>query len=187
MKIEMANIRMAEAADAREIADLSRRTFYDTFSPYNSKENMDKFMKEQFNEEKLLAECRDPANSFLLAYLNDKLVGYVKLRPSDESSDHPGPDSIEIVRIYAAQEVIGQGIGKMLMEAAHPIRRRKKITQPSGLAFGIKMNGPLLFIKNGALRNTAVMFLCSVMMLKQISCYTKNYDSHIDQRHSLPE
>lgn len=42
-------IRMAKAGDAAKIADLSRKTFQDTFSRYNTKENMEKFMYEQFS------------------------------------------------------------------------------------------------------------------------------------------
>lgn len=71
-------------------------------------------------------ECNDPENTFLLACLNDKLVGYVKLRRSDESSDRPGPDAVEIVRIYAVQELIGQGIGKLLMKSAMEFAMERK-------------------------------------------------------------
>ena len=34
--------------DAATIADLSRRTFYDTFAPHNTPENMDMFLNTQF-------------------------------------------------------------------------------------------------------------------------------------------
>ena len=44
----MLNIRFATKEDASLIADLSRKTFYDTFAHQNTKENMDKFMNEQF-------------------------------------------------------------------------------------------------------------------------------------------
>ena len=49
----MLTIRFATNKDAELIADMSRQTFFETFAPLNLKENMDKFMNEQFNKEKI--------------------------------------------------------------------------------------------------------------------------------------
>ncbi len=43
-------LRMATVADAPEIADLSRETFYETFAVYNTVENMEKFYEWSFFE-----------------------------------------------------------------------------------------------------------------------------------------
>ena len=73
-------IRYATPDDAELIADLSRKTFYETFGHVNTKENMEKFMNDQFNREKLVKEVTEPGNTFLLAFDNDIPVGYVRMR-----------------------------------------------------------------------------------------------------------
>ena len=119
-------VRLAEAWEGPMIAELSRRTFYDSFAEYNTPENMDKFMKEQFSLDRLAAEIHDLRNIFALAYISDKLAGYVKLRSSEDSKEMPGPGSIEIARIYAVQESIGKGVGRSLMETSIRIARERK-------------------------------------------------------------
>ena len=44
----------AAKKDAELIADISRQTFYDTFAEHNTKEDMDKFMSEQFTRGRLM-------------------------------------------------------------------------------------------------------------------------------------
>jgi predicted N-acetyltransferase YhbS len=76
-------IRLATIADAELIADLSRQTFYDSFASQNTKEDMDKFMNEQFNKEALMKEVGAEGNVFLLAYKNSEVVGYVRMREGE--------------------------------------------------------------------------------------------------------
>jgi diamine N-acetyltransferase len=112
----MINIRIATAEDADLIADLSRTTFYDSFARFNTKENMELFMNEQFTREKLLEEPGMPGNIFLLAFLDEELVAYARLR---ESANPPGLENvsvIELARIYAVKQVIGKGAGSALMK-----------------------------------------------------------------------
>jgi len=108
-------IRDATIADAALIADLSRQTFYDTFAAHNTKENMDKFMNEQFSRELLINEVGQPGNYFLLAYDDQKPVGYVRMRESQNPPELKNQRSIEIARIYAIKESIGKGVGKELL------------------------------------------------------------------------
>jgi diamine N-acetyltransferase len=108
-------IRVATKADAALIADISQRTFYDTFAKFNTKENMDKFMTDPFNKKALMAEVGEPGNIFLLAYLDDEAVGYVRMRESENPAELENIDAIEIARIYSEQKTIGKGVGKALM------------------------------------------------------------------------
>lgn len=119
-------IRIAGTADAGTIADLSRKTFYDSFAADNSKENMDHFLNLQFTRESLIAEVTAPGNIFLLAYLDDTLAGYARLQDNSQPTEMGGETAIEIVRIYSEQTAIGKGVGKALMEKALSIAREKK-------------------------------------------------------------
>ena len=122
-------IRIATKSDAVLIADISRITFEETFAAQNSKEDMDKFLKEQFTRDKLVLEAGAPENTYLLCYQKGKIAGYAKLResPNPQGLDHK--QALEIVRFYALAEWIGKGIGRHLMQASIDIamKRFKKI------------------------------------------------------------
>ncbi len=109
-------IRVAGTNDAELIAEMSRQTFYDTFAVYNSKENMDLFMNNSFSTEALMKEVREPGNIFLLAYDNEKPVGYARMRENNNPPQLGDLPAIEIARIYSLTASIGKGIGKMLMQ-----------------------------------------------------------------------
>jgi len=122
-------IRFATEDDAELIADLSRKTFYESFAQDNTKENMNKFMSEQFTKQKLIGEVLQPWHIFFLALMNDEPVGYVKLRDGAVPSDLINQSCIEIARIYSVQHAIGKGVGKRLMQTCHEIaiQKNKKI------------------------------------------------------------
>jgi len=110
------HIRFATINDAELIAETSRQAFFDTFSPFNTKENMDKFLDKQFTKESLIKEAGRGENIFLLAYIEDELAGYALMRESANPKELGNKSSIEIVRFYAIKNSIGKGIGKALME-----------------------------------------------------------------------
>ncbi|HVG11810.1 MAG TPA: GNAT family N-acetyltransferase [Flavisolibacter sp.] len=109
-------IRVATKDDAELIADLSRQTFYDTFHKDNSQEDMEKFLNEQFTRGKLLLEVGQPGMYFFLAYLGSEVAGYLKLRDTGKPDLLRNVRSLEIARLYAAQSMIGKGVGKALMQ-----------------------------------------------------------------------
>ncbi len=119
-------IRNATAADAENIAVLSRQTFYDTFAAFNTKEDMDKFMNESFSMKALMNEVNDDGNIFLVALMEGELVGYAKLVLSVNPPELGDSAAIEIGRIYAAQKTIGRGVGKALMQQCLLVAAEKR-------------------------------------------------------------
>jgi ribosomal protein S18 acetylase RimI-like enzyme len=118
-------IRLATEGDAELVADLSRQTFYESFATGNTKEDMDKFMNEQFTKEKLISEVQQPWHLFFLAYMEGEPVGYVKLRHGSAPLQLDARSCLEIARIYSVQSKIGKGVGKKLMQTCHEIARQK--------------------------------------------------------------
>ena len=122
----LVSIRYATVKDAGLIAELSRQTFYETFASQNTKENMDKFMNEQFSKETLSREVGAPDNIFFLAYDGKEPIGYVKMRESINPRELGNSSAIEIARIYATTHSIGKGVGKILMQRCIDIAVEKK-------------------------------------------------------------
>jgi ribosomal protein S18 acetylase RimI-like enzyme len=118
-------IRLAEKEDANLVANISRRTFYDSFAANNTREDMDHFLNTQFTIESLIVEVGAPGNIFLLAYLGDELAGYARMQELSAPPELAGVPAIEIVRIYSEQATIGKGIGKALMSRCLEIGREK--------------------------------------------------------------
>ncbi len=121
-------IRFATMEDAGKIADFSRQTFSETFTAFNSPENMEKFMREQFSRDLLIKEVGAPGNIFFMAFEGEEMVGYARLRENNNPPRLTGMKTLEIARIYAARHFIGKGIGEMLMQKCIDIAREKNIT-----------------------------------------------------------
>lgn len=119
-------IREATIEDAWIIADISHQTFYETFAPYNTKEDMNKFLNQQFTKGKLVLEVGSRENIFLLAYDNDNIAGYVKIRDQRAPLSLGDANALEIARLYAMTEMIGKGIGSKLMKACVDLAKGKK-------------------------------------------------------------
>lgn len=117
-------IREATVADARLIADISHQTFYETFAAHNSKENMDKFLGQQFTKGKLILEVGARGNIFLLAYNNNSVAGYVKLRDERVPLSMGNVTALEVARLYAMAGQIGKGVGSVLMQSGIDIAKQ---------------------------------------------------------------
>ncbi len=119
------SIRIATTDDAEIISVISRQTFYDSFAAQNTAEDVEKHMHEYYNVAKMREELADAGNVFLLAYYEDALVGYAKMREDAKEESKELEMPMEIERIYAVQNMIGKGIGKALMLRCMAIAKQK--------------------------------------------------------------
>ena len=110
------HIIQANIRDAEVLSQLSEQTFRDAYTIFNTPENMEKYVSQYLSLEPIKQQISDAANTFFLVLLNDKAIGYAKLRPSLFSEEIPYENAIEIERIYVQQEYQKQKIGEALME-----------------------------------------------------------------------
>jgi ribosomal protein S18 acetylase RimI-like enzyme len=118
-------IQRAEPGDALSLAELAETTFRGAFAKLNDRENFEKYVACSFTERRIRSEILDPAVTFFIAKLDDRWVGYAKLKqgvPPDCVRQTP---SIEISRLYCTQEYLGCGIGPALMQACINHARKK--------------------------------------------------------------
>jgi ribosomal protein S18 acetylase RimI-like enzyme len=122
----MITIRFATEKDAVLIAEMSRKTFLETFAHNNTKENMDKFMNETFSNEELMKEVAEAGTIFFLAYDEAEPVGYVRMRENTSPPGLKNTKAVEIARIYATANAIGKGVGRAMMQHCISIAKEKK-------------------------------------------------------------
>jgi len=110
--------RKATVEDLELLRTLGIKTFRDTFAPHNTKENMDRYLQEKFNNQVLQAELANLNSEFYFVFQGDVPAGYMKLNKGDAQSENILPNSTELERIYVTKEFQGRGVGKYLLEAA---------------------------------------------------------------------
>jgi GNAT superfamily N-acetyltransferase len=115
--MENVTIRRATAADAALLAELARRTFYDTFVLDNTPENMNAYLDSAYSPEIQGRELADSAILFLIAEIGGSAVGYAMLRKGKTPACIQGANPIELGRLYSTKDWIGRGIGAALMQA----------------------------------------------------------------------
>ncbi len=118
-----ATIRLATAADASALSELAARTFSDTFAEFNSREDMGRFLEDNFSPSKQAAEIADRGYTVLLAEVltadgRPELAGYAQMVRGPAPASVRGPVPIEIKRIYVAKQWHGQRVAQALMDAA---------------------------------------------------------------------
>jgi diamine N-acetyltransferase len=113
---EKITIRPASLKDAQLLAELSAKTFYETFASFNTEEDIKSYIGENFNTGQVTAELQESDTTYLLAQQDGSVVGYAKLRKRVQY-DLTKENTIEIERIYSSKEYLGKGVGKRLMEA----------------------------------------------------------------------
>lgn len=110
-------IRTATLSDSEILAEIARKSFYDAFAdhPKNAPGDMQSYMDGAFTVEAISAELSDKDSIFFVAEIENKIVGYAKLKQNSREEEISGENPIELVRLYSLNEFIGKGVGKSLM------------------------------------------------------------------------
>lgn len=125
--MENIEIKRISLRDISSLQKIGIQTFYETFSAGNSEENMSMYLEEGFSEEKLAAELSNVFSEFYLAFLNQKVIGYLKLNFGDSQTELKDSSSLEIERIYVLQECQGKKVGQKLYEKAMQVADEKNV------------------------------------------------------------
>ena len=119
-------LRKCTMDDFDVLRELSIRTYYETFAHLNTPEDMQAYLDEAFEINKLQNELNDLNSDFFFLYFNDTLAGYLKLNEAPSQSDINDADSLEIERIYVSSQFQGEGLGRYLMKQAIAIATDRK-------------------------------------------------------------
>lgn len=110
-------VRIATVADAAALARIGASTFYETFRPFNSEEDMQAYITKSYDETLILQNLKNEYIHYAIAEREGEVVGYIKLLLD---AGHPKLSGrcIELEKIYVAQNQLGSGAGKLLMQYA---------------------------------------------------------------------
>jgi len=109
----------------KQLQEIGRKTFYETFAGSNTEEDMQKYLDESFAETKLTAELTGPNSEFYFAILDNKVIGYLKLNFGQSQTELKDDKALEIERIYVPKEFHGKKVGQILYDKALQVARQK--------------------------------------------------------------
>lgn len=113
--------------DLENLQKISITTFKETFEEVNTEEDMQKYLNENLNEEKLKSELENLDSEFYFAENNDEILGYLKLNFGNAQTENQGNETLEIERIYVLKEFFSFKIGQILFEKSLEIAKEKSM------------------------------------------------------------
>lgn len=114
----MVTIRSARLEDIPAMREVAIESYIEKFAAHNTPENMEAFLQEAYNLGQLIKEFQEEGSILMLAFYEERVVGFVRLRKNSEVDHHLGTNHIELQRLYIHPKFQNMKIGKKLMEFA---------------------------------------------------------------------
>lgn len=118
-------IKKAELKDWPIVQKIALKTFSDTYRHLNKKEHFDDYIEKSFSDKQVKAELKNPNSEFYFFYLNEELIGYLKLNKLIAQTEMLDDSCLEIERLYLSKKHQGHGIGKSIIDYAIKIAKEK--------------------------------------------------------------
>jgi ribosomal protein S18 acetylase RimI-like enzyme len=114
----MIEVRPARQEELGMLRKVAIDTFIASFAEFNTAENMEAFLMEAYRPDTLEKEWREEGSICYLAWEENDLLGFVRLRRNDEVEDQLGKNTIELQRLYVHPVHQGKKIGSLMMKQA---------------------------------------------------------------------
>lgn len=118
-------IRKAIVNDAEALQNISTQTFRETFQEVNTKENMQTYVDEAFNLNKLKEEIKNDHSAFYFVTDALNIMGYLKINFGPAQTEKKDDNAVEIERIYVLKAYQGKQIGQLLFQQALQIAKER--------------------------------------------------------------
>lgn len=111
----------------KRIQQIGRTTFEETFSTFNTAENMLSYLENEFSTEKLTEELLEPNSEFYIVSENEKVIGYLKVNIGAAQTEFNAANSLEIQRIYVLKAYHCKKVGQLLYAQAEELAQKKQV------------------------------------------------------------
>jgi diamine N-acetyltransferase len=108
-------IEKPSAADIVELTKVAITTFRQSHGHSSPEEDLENYISQNFTEANFLAEIQNPLNDYHLLIVENKIVGYSKIR-LNHSIEGYDQNITKLERIYLLEEVHGSGLGKVFFD-----------------------------------------------------------------------
>ena len=120
-------IKKASSDAVYSLQQIGKQTFYETFSPMNSEENMKTYLENSFSAKKISLELNDPNSEIYFAHLDNDIIGYLKVNFGPSQTEIKDDKALEIERIYVLKAHQGKKIGQLFYQKALEIATQHKL------------------------------------------------------------
>ena len=111
------NVRPAKPDDVELLAQIGASTFYETFRPHNTEDDMQAYIHKSYNVPLIEQNLHNENIHYALAIDEGVVIGYTKLLLGSAHPKLTG-NTIELEKIYVQQSFHGSGAGVKLMQYA---------------------------------------------------------------------
>ncbi len=120
-------VKRIEPKDAEVLSELSKRTFYDTFTGTCTEDDMQQFLHEYFDIEVVKRELADENDWYFFIEVDNVPAGYLRLKEDYSNFDLMKQwKALELKRIYIDKEYHGKGLAQELMNFAETFAKENK-------------------------------------------------------------
>jgi ribosomal protein S18 acetylase RimI-like enzyme len=114
----MIEIREARPKDIPLLLQISIETQMETFAGQNTAEIMEAHILRSYSPELFEKEFYEPDTLFHIAWKDNEMAGFLRLRVTDEAAQYLGKSAIELHRLYVRRAFQGKNVGYALMNTA---------------------------------------------------------------------
>ncbi|MGZ3933007.1 MAG: GNAT family N-acetyltransferase [Bacteroidia bacterium] len=127
MRTAETEIVRAGADDLARLADISRKTFSETFAGSNSPEDMNSYLENNLGISRLSEELSNSASAFYFARSGKEDIGYFKINFEAAQTVQHQHNSLELERIYVLNAFKNKGAGRLMLQSAVEIAKQHQL------------------------------------------------------------
>lgn len=108
--------RMALPSDLDELRSVALKTNIEKWTPFYKPIDLENYLKDTFNVDKLKASLENPDHAWYLALDGNKIIGYTQGCPCHLPFDGAKDTDGEVGKLYLLEKYQNKGIGTKLLE-----------------------------------------------------------------------
>jgi ribosomal protein S18 acetylase RimI-like enzyme len=108
----------ARVADADALSAAGQRLFTQAYGPHSEPADLAVHVERYFGHDSVKAELQEPDVSYTMAFDDDAIAGFLKLRRGPSPEAIPATDAVEVQQLYVDAKRQRRGVGRALVDRA---------------------------------------------------------------------